>query len=189
MSSSVKPRISILRSGLIIAPIAAFSVSVLHSAAFCIAFLLITIPTVLLSALIPRRIPFAVRIVLYSVIGSLVYIPAAVLTANILPQIAGGVYLPLLCMPLYLTVYRDDLFPRGQILRTMFRNLIPACLFVLAAGFLRELLGSGSIVGTQLLKTPPLPILLEPSGGLILLVLALAAGSAIRKEAPDAACL
>ena len=168
----------LLQSGLIIAPIAAFAVSFLHSMALSIALLLITIPTVLISALIPRRIPFAVRIVLYSVIGSLVYMPAAVLTANILPQITGGIYIPLLCTPLYLTVHRDDLFPRGHVLRSMIRHLIPACPFILAVG---------AIVGHSLISAPPLPILLEPSGGLILLVIGLAACSASgRKVATDA---
>ncbi len=178
---------TLLQSGLIIAPIAAFAVSFLHGMALSIALLLIAIPTVLISALIPRRIPFAVRIVLYSVIGSLVYMPAAVLTANIVPQIAGGIYIPLLCTPLYLTVHRDDLFPHGHVLRSMIRHLIPACLFILAVGVIREILGSGSIIGHSLISAPPLPILLEPSGGLILLVIGLAACSAnSRKEATDA---
>lgn len=176
----------LLPSGLLAAPIAAFSVSLLHAAACCIALLLTAVPTVLLSALIPKKIPFAVRIVLYSVIGSLVYMPAAVLTANLIPDIAGGIYIPLLCMPLYLTLYRDELFPRGKMFFALLRNLIPVCIFALAAGVVRELLGSGTLWGMKLLSAPPLPLLLEPSGGLILFVVGLIVLSACRKETANA---
>ena len=56
-------------------------------------------------------------------------------------------------------------------------------------GALRELLGSASFAGISLQFQPPLPMLLHPSGGLILLILLLTAIFALRRrEHPHADC-
>lgn len=164
---------SILRSGLMIAPIAVFSASVGEALAMCFAFFCMTVCTVLLSALIPRKVPILFRIVLYSVIGSLVYMPVAILTAWLFPKIGGGIYIPILSTALYLTAAHDKIFPRKGLLKALFRNLIPVIFAVLITGSVRELLGSAAFAGKSLDFSPPLPMLLEPAGGLILLVLML----------------
>ena len=180
---------TILQSGAVIAPVAAFTVSLLHAVVFCFSFLIITFLTVLLTSFLPHRIPFSVRIVLYSVTGSLVYIPAAVLSVYYFPQIQSGIYIPLLSAALYLTASRNVFFPRRQLMKTLLRNLMPECIAALLIGALRELLGSGSIGGKELFAAP-LPFLLQPAGGLILLVILLTTLAAMPgKEAPDADCL
>lgn len=164
---------SILRSGLFIAPIAVFSASVGQALAMSFAFFSMTFCSVLLSALIPRRLPYSLRIVLYSVIGSLVYMPTAILTAWLFPDIGGGIYIPLLSTALYLTAAHDKIFPRKGLLKSMFRNMIPVICAVILSGIVREALGCATFAGRPLRFTPPLPMLQHPAGGLIFLILML----------------
>ena len=178
---------NILCSGLVIAPIAAFSASFMQALAISFAFLSITALTVPLSALIPARLPASLRIVLYSVTGSLVYIPAALLTVQLFPQVSGGIYIPILSSALYLTVLYTRFFPRKGLWKSLLRNLIPVPAAALLTGSVRELLGSASFAGISMQFTPPLPLLLHPSGGLILLILLLTViSSANRREEQDA---
>ena len=187
-SGKEKKQFSVLQSGLLIAPLAAFTVSLRHGAALCFAFLLITVPAALLSVLVPRRLPFSVRIVLYSVIGGLVYVPAAVLTVQLFPHISGGIYFALLSSALYLTLLHDKLLPRKGGFRRLLPNLAAVCAAALTVGLIREILGSGTAAGYMILLHPPLPVLLEPSGGLILLIMILTAAAAVRgKGQSDAA--
>lgn len=177
MKASAAPKCGnwILQHGLLIAPIAVFAASLRSALALCTAFTAITVPTALLSALIPMRLPASLRIVLYSVIGGLVYIPAALLTNTLFPTESGGIYLPLLCSAMYLTVQHDRFLPRKRLLRQLVLQSIGACAVMLLFGALRELLGSGSLMYHPLWNNPPLPMLLTPAGGLILLALCMTA--------------
>lgn len=164
---------TILRSGLFIAPIAAFSASFAQALAMCFAFIGITMISVLLSALIPRRVPAVVRIILYSVIGSLVYMPVAILTAALFPSVNGGIYIPLLSTALYMTVAYDKVFANKGFWKSLLRNLFSGAGAVLFVGIIREILGSAAFAGRPLHFEAPLPILLHPAGGLIFLILIL----------------
>lgn len=165
----------ILQHSLLIAPVAVFAASIRAALALCVAFGTLTFLTALLSKLIPVKLPFSVRTVLYSVIGGLVYIPTALLTNELFPSEKGGIYLPLLCSALYLTAAHDRFLPRRQFLKTLCLQIISSCGVILLLGTVRELFGSGSLLDTPLWKHPPLPMLLTPAGGLILLVLCAAA--------------
>lgn len=168
----------ILQHGLLIAPIAVFAASLRSALALCTAFAAITFLTALLSALIPERLPASLRIVLYSVIGGLVYIPAALLTFALFPTESGGIYLPLLCAAMYLTVQHDRFLPRRGLFRQLCLQILSACIVMLLLGAARELLGSGSLMNHAVWTNPPLPMLLTPAGGLILLVLCMTAAQA-----------
>ena len=173
---------TILGSGLLIAPIAAFSASVMQALAMSFAFFCMTLLTVLPAALIPVKLPAALRILLYSVIGSLVYIPVGILTVHLFPQVSGGVFIPILSSALYLTALFQEVFPRKRLLKSLIRNLISVPAAAVLTGALRELFGSASFAGISLQFQPPLPMLLHPSGGLILLILLLTAISALRRR-------
>lgn len=180
---------SVLLSGAVIAPIAAFSVSLTQAAAVSFAFFCITFLTVLAGSLIPVKLPLSLRILLYSVIGCLVYIPVAVLTVNLFPSVSGGIYIPLLSSALYLTAGFQRYFRRKHLFRDLLKNLLSVICTAMLTGCIREVLGSGTVAGIPLRFQPPLPILVHPSGGLILLVLILTAVSYLRgKEAAHADC-
>ena len=157
------------------APITALSGTMRQGFALCFAFCIITALTALISALVSKKLPLPVRIVLYSVIGSLVYVPAVLLTVTLFPGIGGGIWIPLLSAGLYLTAEHDRFFSRKHLWRRLLQSLVSVTLLTVLCSIFRELLGSGTLLGEQILKSPPLPILTLPAAGLMLLVF-LAAG-------------
>ncbi len=171
------------------APIAAFCTSLRESLLLSLAFCIITALTVLFSTLIPRSLPRSVRTVLYSVIGSLVYIPAALICFSCFPDLSMGIWIPLLAASVYLNAAHDAVFLKGHLLKPLLKLLAGGTAAALLSGALRELLASGTVWGRTLLPHPPLPILLEPSGGMMLLVLFAAVCGAfrqsVRKEGPS----
>lgn len=177
----------LLDHGLIAAPAAVFCTSLRQGAVMGFAFCVLTLVTVLLSALIPQRVPRSVRIVLYSVIAGLVYIPTVLMTVFVFREAGFGMYLPVLCSGLYLTLLHDRFFPKKGMVRSLLRQILPAVAVMLMMGLLREVFGAGTLLGLTLLAQPPLPALLAPPVGLVLLVCIAALYSAWRKGEHDAA--
>ena len=101
------------------------------------------------------------------------YIPTSILTLHLFPQVSGGIYVPLLSSAIYLTAGFQQYFQKKHKFRSLLKNLFSVIGTSLLTGTIRELLGSGSFAGIPLHFNPPLPILLQPAGGLILLVLML----------------
>ena len=127
--------------------------------------MLITVP---LTAVIPKKLSLALRILFYSVTAALVYIPAVLVAATLIP-VSGGIWLPVIAAVPALTAYRDRYFGGRGMLRNLLRTLLSVPLIMLTFGAVREMLGSGMLSGKTLLAHPPLPVLSTPAGGLLLL--------------------
>ena len=185
----------ILSEGLIIAPAACCTDTLPHAAAACFVFCCLSALTVLLGACIPHRIPFAFRILSYSVIAALVYIPTAFAADYLFGAAVQSLYLPLMSVGLFLTAEHDILFCSKNLkslLGTMVCILIGVSAVLLVMGCLREFFGMGSVWETRLIADPPLPALLTPACGMILLACFCASAHILtrsdRKEAADDAC-
>lgn len=76
----------VLMSGLFAGPVIGAATTWESSLALCFVFSLITILSVGLCRLLPKKITFAVRIVLYALISTLVYIPVMLLAGLIFPS-------------------------------------------------------------------------------------------------------
>ena len=100
----------ILREALIAAPVAVCACSLENALLLCFVFCVVTAFTVLLAALIPQRVPYSFRILSYSLVAALVYIPAALVGSALFPQASAGIYLPVLSVGLLLTSEQDRLF-------------------------------------------------------------------------------
>ena len=87
----------IMERGFILAPIIVASYNTQNSVALGIGFSIITFITVMLSSFIPRRIPYTVRTILYSLLACVVFVPTAMLIERLLPGAlySLGVFLPL----------------------------------------------------------------------------------------------
>lgn len=77
---------AVLMSGLFAGPVIGASTNVESALAVSMVFTLVTMVSVALCRLLPKKIAFAVRIVLYAMISSLVYVPVTLLTRLIFPQ-------------------------------------------------------------------------------------------------------
>ncbi len=77
---------AVLMSGLFAGPVIGAATSMESALAVAIAFTLITFVSVGLCRLLPKKIAFAVRIVLYALISSLVYIPVMLLEKQLFSE-------------------------------------------------------------------------------------------------------
>lgn len=173
----------ILVAGLITAPAAVCTDTMQRALLLCFSFDSITVLTILLSGLVPRKIPYALRILSYSLIAALVYIPTAVAGEFLFPKISLGIYLPLLTVSLLLTSQRDYHFVKSGWLRfagMVFADILGFDLVILLMGAVRELLGFGTLMGETILPSGGvLPSMSGVSLGIILLGLFAAFAQAV----------
>lgn len=80
LSDGIFKQNMVLMSGLFVGPVIGGATSLETSLAVAFAFTLITMASVGLCRLLPKKLAFAVRIALYALIASLVYIPVVLLT-------------------------------------------------------------------------------------------------------------
>lgn len=76
----------VLMSGLFAGPVIGAATTLENSLVLCFVFSLVTILSVGICRLLPKKITFAVRIVLYALISTLVYIPVMLLAGLVFPQ-------------------------------------------------------------------------------------------------------
>ncbi|MCM1330658.1 MAG: NADH:ubiquinone oxidoreductase subunit RnfE, partial [Ruminococcus sp.] len=164
----------ILVSGLVIAPAVVIADSFLGAVTLAAAFSVITFFTLLVSSFVPKNIVYSVRIILYTVIGALVYVPSAILLNYLMPEEieAMGVFFPLLITNGLIVSRSESIFfleSKGHMLLDIIFCIIGYDLAVLLFGAVREILGTGMIGG----KIIGMPIVLaafrHPFGGFILL--------------------
>ena len=180
---------SVLYEGMVIAPIVICCDTLKKSLILSLAFALITVTALMIGSLYPRKLPYAVRIILYALTASAVYIPTALLCEYISPSTYGALtnmvlpgqgmvsgaaflYLPLLSVNSFVVLHSELHFYRYK-RKTMFATLLAhAAGFALAAclvGFLREIAAHGTVMGYAV----DMPLVMSgtaaPWGGFILI--------------------
>lgn len=148
----------------------------------------------LLSALIPQKVPYAVRILLYSVIAAVVYIPAAMSAEFLFPEAETGVYLPMLSAALVMSGVQKSILQTGSVVRIagrLFCMVAGVCAVVLGTGLVRELLSCGTLFGRVCMRRALVPAMREPAMGMVFLALLCIAAAALprlREEDARAVC-
>lgn len=165
---------TVLASGLVIAPVALSATTFSNAVVLAVVFSCITFFTVIISSFVPRDIFYAIRIILYTFIASLVYVPVTVIFGPVFETEFSsiGVMIPLLISN-SLIVSRSELhFFRLERVRMMVELIFYILGFdvvVILVGFLREVFAYGSI-GDNILGIPlTFPALSATFGGFILL--------------------
>lgn len=114
------------------------------------------------------------RVALYFFVGAAIVFPIMYLVTRFIPEISleFGVFLPLMAVNSLLALHCE----RVAVKRTVKDSFLDAVsvsvsygVVTIAAGFLRELLGSGSISGKVLNFPLTFPVMLTPFGGLLIL--------------------
>lgn len=164
-------RNAVLAEGMVIAPIVVCCNTLPKALILSLAFACITFLTVSIASFFPKRIPYALRIVLYAVTSSLIYIPVALL-CHTLNFAAIGMYLPLLTVNSFVVLHSELYFyqlRKRLLLPSLFLHIAGFCLTAVIVGFIRELLAYGTICG----RVVDIPILMQglsaPWAGFILL--------------------
>ena len=172
MESSLLRRNPVLRELLCAAPLIMLTDSLANAGMLCAAFSVTALLTVLLCALIPPRIVFAVRVVLYSVIAALVYVPAVLAAVYFVPDAGSSIYAAMLAEGMLLSAAFGSIMQRQSLkvmLQEIFMLLVSVNVTILFFGILRELLGCGTLLGRICLRQAPLPVLQTPAGAMMLL--------------------
>ena len=159
----------VLTDGLIAAPLAVFADSFQTALMAAYVFAFVMIFAVPMTAMIPRKLPLSVRILVYSLTCAFVYIPAVLTATVLIPDVSAGVWMPVLALTPMLTLHRDRYFGGRGAVRNLLRMIPAVGVLTLAFGAVRELLGTGMLSDQTVLHHPPLPLLCEPAGGLLLL--------------------
>lgn len=165
---------TVLASGLVIAPIVTVATTLYSGLALAMAFSCITFLTVLIASFVPRDIAYAVRIILYSVISAMVYVPVVIFMESFMPAQVKilGIMLPLLIANSVILTRTELRFFKLDKFRMIFEVLFYILGFdavAILTGFLREVFSTGSI-GDKILGIPiTMPILSTTFGGFILI--------------------
>lgn len=164
---------ALLANGSIIAPAVVVATGFMPALTLCLIFSLVTYITVAICSFVPRKLLYTVRIILYTLVASLVYVPVSMLVEGIMPQYfaALGIYAPLLITNSMITVRTESKFyrlKRGYMFELAAFYVVGYDVSLLLFGTLRELLSGGGLFGVSFLPLS-FPTASAAFGGFILL--------------------
>jgi len=184
----------VLERGLTIAPVIVAGNTLKNGLALGIAFCIITVITVGLTYLVPRKMAYTFRVIINALLASAVFIPTAMLVETLFPGSLFnlGIYLPLLVTN-SLIVQKAGSRYHAMKFRDMGVQLLCTAVgfflvIVLISG-IRELIGYGTFLGNPVKWINfTVPAITLPFGGFILTGLLAAAVQALHNwlEAPIA---
>ena len=161
-------------SGLVIAPVVTYATSLRHGLMLAGMFTAVTFLSLLIASFVPRNIVYAVRIILYTFIAALVYVPVYIIATQLFPSELAemGVFAPLLITNSFIISKSEVKFFREKRSK-MFTDIIFYILGYDAAVILysvvRELLSGGSLMDSIYGIPTVMPVFSTTAGGLILL--------------------
>ncbi len=155
-------------------PAIALATSLKAAAIVAVASAVLLIVMEFLTALLLKKLPFWLRIGMYALLSFGVLAGGLVVCERFLPDFLGtlGGYLPLLAVNAIIA-FRCETCAAHQTLRVSLLDALGASLgyaiVLVLLGFVRELLGSGAILGHTISSLPEIPGMLMPFGGFLLL--------------------
>ncbi len=166
----------VIMQGLGLAPLIVAATTLKNGVMLSVAVLLLLTPTRVLAALLSRFAYFRFRGLTYALTAAAVFVGVRYVMGLLYPVsdlALLGLYLPLLVAdPIVLKRYER---PQRERVRTALRKGIITSLgyilMLLLISGLREFLGAGALMGTQVMKNALFPMAQLPSGGFILLAL------------------
>lgn len=162
----------VFAAGMCIAPAIFLSSTFSAAVAYAMFFTAVTLPSLLFSSFLPRRLPYAVRIVLYTFIASAVYLYVYNFLGARVPVEPQklGVFLPMIVMGDFIVTSAETRFFKMKRLRMtadVISHVIGFDAAIIILGAVRELFSSGEIGGVLYGIERTLPLLSAPCGGFI----------------------
>ena len=175
----------VIMQGLGLAPLIVAATTLKNGVMLSVAVLLLLTPTRVLAALLSRFAYFRFRGLTYALTAAAVFVGVRYVMGLLYPVsdlALLGLYLPLLVAdPIVLKRYER---PQRERVRTALRKGIILMLLLISG--LREFLGAGALMGTQVMKNALFPMAQLPSGGFILLALVMcvwrAAAASVKQQ-------
>ncbi len=164
----------VLMSGLLTGPVIAGATTFENAVAIVIGFSLITLITVMLCRFIPRKIVYTVRIIIYAVVASIIYIPVIIfinMLMGVTAIVSVGIYLPVLVTnPLILSKTETRLFlrPYGSMMLEILGYIAGFDIVCLLVGAVRDVLINSQIGWMRVDVGFTVPALETTFGGFLL---------------------
>lgn len=165
---------TVLSSLMVISPVIICGNTLMNAVALMYAFSAITFFSVLIGSFVPKRLPYAAKIIIYAVISSLVYIPVKMLAEEFFPEVVTrvGIYFPLLAVNSLIVVQSETKFyrmKRGAMTGSLVFYILGFDAVMAVIAFIRELLSSGTVNGRLVDADTLISGLGQPFGGFIFL--------------------
>lgn len=141
---------TVLSSLMVISPVIMCGDTLKNAEALVYAFTAITLLSVLISSFVPKKLPYAAKIIIYAVISSLVYIPVRLAAVEFYPDSIKriGIYYPLLAVNSLIVVQTETKFFRMKksgMLASLVSYILGFDAVMLITGIVREFLAFGTI--------------------------------------------
>ncbi len=141
---------TVLSSLMVISPVIMCGDTLKNAMAIIYAFSAITFISVIAGSFVPRKLPYAVRIIIYTIISSLVFIPVKFAAQQFFPQVINriGIYFMLLAVNSLIIVQTEAKFyrmKRGKMIFSLIFYIFGFDAVILIVSFLRELIAHGTI--------------------------------------------
>ena len=177
----------VFAAGMSLAP-AIIIANTFHGAlTYAAVFSSVTLMSLMISSFLPRKLPYALRIILYTFIAAAGYIPFCIFFEGRLDYDLSklGVFLPMIVSGEFITRASELRFFRmekSRMILDVISHILGFCWAVIFLGFVRELFSTGGIDGTLYGIGFTIPILNAPCGGFILIGLMGAFIRSFKKE-------
>lgn len=165
---------TVLSALMVISPVIMCGDTLKNALALVYAFTAITLFSVIISTLIPKKLPYAVKIILYAVISALVYIPVRLAAESFyMGSIESiGIYFPLLAVNSLIVHQTEAKFFRmkkGKMIGSLVFYILGFDAVILFTGIVRELIAYGTINNRMADMSTLIAGLGQPFGGFIFL--------------------
>ncbi len=165
---------TVLSALMVISPIIMCGDTLKNALALTYAFTAITLFSVIISSFIPKRLPYAVKIILYAVISAIVYIPVRLVAESFyVGSIESiGIYYPLLAVNSLIVHQTEAKFFRmkkGKMIGSLVFYILGFDAVILFTGIVRELIAYGTINNRMADMNMLIAGLGQPFGGFIFL--------------------
>lgn len=165
---------TVLVSGLVIAPVVVAANSYKNALLLIIAFSAITFITIMTASFIPKNIVYTIRIIIYTVIGAMAYLPTIILLEQIMPNELSdvGIYVPLLVANSLIVVKSETRFlkrSKGYMMLDVISYIMGFNIVILIVGVVRDLFANSMLMGHNVNVSVQIPAMATPFGGFILL--------------------
>lgn len=157
-----------------VCPVAAAAISLRSGLVLALLYWLVLFFTQFFASLLLRKVVRWVRVAIYLLLGLVVVLPACALLEKYMPElrISIGLYIPLLAVNSLTALRCEKEGVRRDFVYGFIDSLVVGFdygLVLVAVGFLRELFGSGKVLGYTLPYIIPSSALLMPFGGFLVL--------------------
>lgn len=164
----------VLSACMIISPVVMCGDSLKKAVIMTFAFSIITFISVFASSFLPKRLPYAIKLMLHGIIGALVYIPVRIFADEFFPEAAAqiGIFFPLTAINSLIVFHSETKYytlSRGKMTVSLLFGILGFDAVMLLTGFIREIIGYGTVYGRVVEMKITMTGISKPFGGLILL--------------------